>query len=310
MAALFNKRKPPAPARPGLPSQKDLFIRSLYPGNHVDLVLTREDASDVVEIRHSVIHDITRDRKLILAQTSPPILLSQTGQPLEVTFLCRLEDSSGVSKQLRTTYNTHLAQVIPNYRISADQYETALVVPLPARLEIASLRMHFRVEPKMDDNMRAYWSAGSFNSVIDAAIESFTQQLRREFWIREKHPRRLVRELNDSLQELVDQVYGKTEGIKQAYVKDISEGGAKLIHDRQIKFNPGDMQKLTLLYANDLWEVNVRVVRSGELDPEPHPSRIFTSVQFIDLDRHDRLRLAKLMQEMLRQNLVERARES
>lgn len=307
MAALFRKSKSTS-SRPGLPSQKDLFLRSLYPGNHVDLVLSVDESADVVEIRASMIHDITRERQLILAQTNPPLLPSQIGAPLEVTFLCRLEDVRGANKQLRTTYNTQLLQVIPNFRISADQIESALVVPLPARLEIASLRMHFRVEPRMEESMRAYWSADSFNNVIDSAIEGFTKQLRREMWMREKHPQRLVRELNDSLRELIEDVYNKTEGIKQAYIKDISEGGAKLIHDRQIKLRPGDIQRLTLLWENELWEVNARIVRSGELMPE-HPSRIFTSVQFVNLDKFDRQRLAKLVQQMLRKELAQRAAE-
>ncbi len=308
MVALFNKPKP-APARPGLPSQKDLFLRSLYPGNHVDLVLSNDDSVDVVEIRASMIHDITRDRKLILAQTSPPLLPSQAGLPLEVTFICRLNDARGESKQLRTTYQTQLLQVIPHYTISAEQTESALVVPLPARLELASLRMHFRVEPRMEESMRAYWSAGSFSNIIDDAVEEFSKFLRRELWMREKHPRNLARELSDRLQDMIGTVYDKTENMKQAYVKDISEGGAKLIHDRRFKLQPGELQKITLLLGSDLWDVNVKVVRSGELEPEPHPSRIFTSVQFVDLDRHERMRLSKLIQGMLRKSLAARAAE-
>lgn len=304
--SLFQKPKPVA-QRPGLPSQKDLFLRSLYPGNHVDIVLSNDDSPDVVEIRSSIIYDITRERKLLLAQTSPPLLPSQTGTPLEVTFLCRLQDSRGQYKQLRTTYNTQLLQVIPNYVIAQGKVESALVVPLPARLEIASLRMYFRVEPRMEERMHAYWATGSFNTVIDGAVDKFAKQLRRELWIREKHPRHLTRELSDSLQTLIEEVYNKTEGVKQAYVKDISEGGAKLIHDRQIKMRPGDLQRLTLLWGDELWEATVKIIRSGELEPEPHPSRIFTSVQFVEMDRRERQHLAKLVQEMMRKNLAERA---
>ena len=306
MAALFSK-KPEAPARPGLPSQKDLFLRSLYPGNHVDVVITPDDNVDVAEIRPSMIHDITRERQLILAQTHPPILPSQTGLPLEVTFLCQIIDPEGRPKQLRTSYHTQVASIIPNYRISATQTEAAIVVPLPARLEIASLRLYYRVEPQKDLSMRAYWSAEALSNEINSAIDKFARILRREFWLREKHPRRMVQDLQFGLQELVADVYAKTENVKQAYVQDISEGGAKLVHDRQIKFEPGEIQKLTLLWGEELWEVNVKIVRSGELGPEPHPSRIFTSVQFLDLSQPDRLKLSKLIQEMMRKELAARA---
>jgi hypothetical protein len=159
----------------------------------------------------------------------------------------------------------------------------------------------------MEIKMRAYWSAASFSEIIDRAIEEFTQQLRREFWVREKHPRKLARELSDMLQEMIEDVYIKTEGIKQAYIKDISEGGAKLIHDREIKLESGTMQSISLLLGSEMLEVDAKIVRSGELSPDPHPSRVFTSVQFINIHKSDRARLSRLIQEMMRKDLARRA---
>ncbi|MDR1396542.1 MAG: hypothetical protein LBJ14_02250 [Desulfarculales bacterium] len=305
MAALFNK-KPEPQTKPGLPSQKELFLRSLYPGNHVDLVLNRDESVDVVEVRGSVIHDITRERQLILAQTLPPILPSQAGLPLEVTFLCQVQDSDGRSKLLRTTYNTELAAVIPNYRISPTQSESALVVPLPSRLEIASLRLYYRVEPQVTFNMRAYWSIETLGNEIDELITAFGRTLRKEIWLREKHARRLAQELILPLQNLIETAYGKTDSMQQAYVKDISEGGAKLVHDRNIKLDPYEIQKLTLMWQEDLWEVLAKVVRSGELEP-PHPSRIFTAVRFVNMNAPIQVRMSRLMQEMMRKELANRA---
>jgi hypothetical protein len=267
----------------------------------------QDESSGVAEIRSSIIYDITKDRRLILAQTSPPFLPSMVGAPLEITFLCRLEQPDGESKQLRTTYNAKLLQLIAKYPVRSGEAEPVLVVPLPSRLEIASLRMHYRVEPRMEIKMRAYWSAASFSEIIDRAIEDFTKQLRREFWVREKHPRKLARELSDMLQEMIEDVYIKTEGIKQAYIKDLSEGGAKLIHEREIRLESGSMQNITLLLGNDMLEVDVKIVRSGELSPEPHPSRIFTSVQFINIQKSDRTRLSRIIQEMMRKDLASRA---
>ena len=208
---------------------------------------------------------------------------------------------------LRTSYNTELVSVIPNYQISPGQIEAALVVPLPARLEVASLRLYYRVEPQEDFSMRAYWSVDSFSDEIDDAVAAISQLIRRELWLREKHPRKMIQELAPQLHELIEQVYDKTENMQQAYVKDISEGGARLIHDRQIKLLPGNVQKLTLLWGDELWEVDAKIIRSGELEPEPHPSRIYTSVQFINMDSQDRQRLSKLMHEMVRKELVQRA---
>jgi hypothetical protein len=308
VVTLFNK-KSETQIRPGLPSQKELFLRSLYPGNHVDLVLNRDESVDVVEVRGSVIHDITRERQLILAQTLPPILPSQAGLPLEVTFLCQVQEGGGGSKLLRTTYNTELAAVIPNYRISATQSESALVVPLPSRLEIASLRLYYRAEPHVNFNMRAYWSIETLGSEIDELIAAFGRTLRKEIWLREKHARRLAQELILPLQDLIEAAYSKTDNMKQAYIKDISEGGAKLVHDRDIRLDPYEIQKLTLMRQEDLWDVFAKVVRSGELEP-PHPSRIFTAVRFVNMNAQTQLRMSKLMQEIMRRELANRSQNN
>jgi hypothetical protein len=306
VVALFDK-KAKAYTRPGLPSQKELFLRSLYPGNHVDLVINRDDSSDVVEVRGSIIYDITRNRQLILAQTSPPILPSQAGLPLEVTFLCQSQDGEGNSKMLRTTYNTQLLSIIPQYRLSPTQTESALLVPLPARLEIASLRLYYRVEPQGKFNMRAYWSTEALGNEIDELIASFGRMLRREIWLREKHPRRLAQDLTHVLQELLEEAYQKTNRMQHAYIKDISEGGAKLVYAREAKLPQDELQKLTLLCGEELWEVYAQVVRSGELEPEPHPSRIFSAVRFVNLNNQTKIHLSKLMQEMMRHELAFRA---
>jgi hypothetical protein len=305
VAALFDK-KAKTYTRPGLPSQKELFLRSLYPGNHVDLVINHDDSSDVVEVRGSIIYDITRDRQLILAQTSPPILPSQAGTPLEVTFLCQSQDGKGNSKMLRTTYHTELISVIPQYQLSRTQTESALLVPLPARLEISSLRLYYRVEPQEKFNLRAYWSTKNLGDQIDELIAAFGRMLRREIWLREKHPRRLAQDLNLNLQELLEDAYNKTNRMQQAYIKDISEGGARLIYDRELKLPQDELQKLTLLCGDELWEVTAQVVRSGELEPA-HPSRVFSAVKFVNLDPRTRIYLSKLMQEMMRHELAFRA---
>lgn len=308
---LGNKQpeKPVAgdPRKGAPPSQKELFFKSLRPGTHVDLVLERDDESGAMLARASMVQDITRDRRLYLAQTTPPLHHSRIGQDLEVTFLCRFDDIPG-GRWLRTGYRAKL-KAIESILLSSGMVEPVLVVDLPTRLEVTTLRMHFRLTPPTEYGLRAYLAASQLRDLINNQVNGFERRLKRELWNQDRHPKRIIRELTDALQALLETVYERTANVKQAQVVDLSEGGAYLVYDREIVLEVDSVHDLTLVWGDETMDVQARIVRSGELTPEPHPHRVFSSVQFLNLNLEDRRRLAKLLQEMLRKELARRAGE-
>lgn len=292
--------------KPALPNQKDLFLTCLRPGNHVDLVTKRDDDSEIVESHGSMLQDITRDRKLILAQTSPPLGPSRVGSNLEVTFLIRLDDVPG-GRLLRVGYSTPLVAVIQNYRLSGSVTEPVLVVDLPPRLDETSLRMHFRVVPPLEMGLKVFIGAATLRRVIEEEAVKFDHLLRNELWNREKHPKLVVRDLGEAVKLAVESVARKVEDVRQAEVADISEGGIRLTHPAAWSLQPQERVEVTLVWGEDTLDVEAIVVRGGELGTRGGRAKKFSCLKFGYQNLEIRRKLSKLVNDMLRKELAKRA---
>jgi hypothetical protein len=131
---------------PPLPKTKALMKAVLRPRELVDLILRLDLDSDDIEVRRSMLHEVDREGRLILAQTSPPILPSQVRQVMEATFLYRQPTSTG-NIWRRVGYRAPLMEVRQRYQVSPQVVEPALVFPGPKEFRASSVRLYYRVEP-------------------------------------------------------------------------------------------------------------------------------------------------------------------
>ncbi len=301
-------QKPRGGDRPPLPSQKELFLACLRPGTHVDLVIRRDEDEESVEARGSMLHDISRDRKIILAQTSPPLNRSFIGQYLEVTFLVRLDDVPG-GRLLRVGYATKLLEVIPDYQLGANLSEPVLVVDLPPRLDETSLRMHFRVVPPLELGLKAFVGASTLRNVIEAEAGQFDRLVRSELWNREKHPKLVIRDLTEAVRQLVERVSRRVEDVKQAEVADISEGGLRLVHPTGWDLADQARLDLTLVWGDDTLDLEANVVRTGQVEIRGSRAKNFACLRLANPPVEVRRKLSKLVNGILRKELAKRAEE-
>ena len=307
MASSFGGGGPSDPRKLPLPIQKELFLACLRPGSHADLVLNRDDDEETVEARGSMVHDLTRDRKLILAQTSPPLGKSYLGKSLEVTFLSRFDDIPG-GRLLRVGYAAKLLDIIPDYHLSPTLVETVLVVNVPPRLDETSLRMHFRVVPPLEYGLKAFIGAAALRKIIDAEAGKFEYSVRKELWNRQRHPKMVLRDLSETLKLMIESVNNQAEDVRQAEVADLSEGGCRLIHPRTWDMFTGKRLDLTLVWGDETLDAQAEVVRGGEVKSRGgSAARNFTCLRFVSPPVDIRRRLAKLLNEILRKELAKRS---
>jgi len=297
--SLVDSSEPPPPG------QKDLLLNSLRPGANVDLVVNRDHVHELADVRSSLLHEV-KNRRLILAQTTPPLSRAHVGREIEVTFLLHMNDVPG-GRWLRAGYTTELLEITPNYRLGPDLVETVLVVDMPRKLDQNSVRMHFRVIPPLDYGLRAFLAGANLRDIIEGEMDWFIKLVRHQLWDRDKHPRKMIRELNESVQQLVETVSYKTDNARQAEVTDLSLGGAKLLHPRDWELDHEERLSLVLVWGENVLELEARVVRSGEVEVRGGKNKAYTSVQFLSLSQENRRVLTSLLNEILRRELARRS---
>ncbi len=150
-----------------LPPQDVLRAACLRPGRPVELILATDLDRDLIDVRSSVLHDLTPQGHLILAQTQPPTTRSYVGRPLEVTFLARYHDIPG-GRWLRVGYQTPLKAIKEDYRLGPDLKETVLIVAGPKKLTGFTLRLDYRLEPSGDCGLQlCFWPDRTPLTILD-----------------------------------------------------------------------------------------------------------------------------------------------
>lgn len=151
MALFFGKKE----AGGKLPPQKELLSKIVRPGRKVDLILRTDLERDVIDVRHSVLHDVAKKGQLLLGQTFPRVPRSFVGQRIEATFLYRLEDRPG-GRWIRLGYAAKVLSILEDYQLGPSFRETVLVLSPPAKLEQTTLRLYFRLSPSREKDLRLY----------------------------------------------------------------------------------------------------------------------------------------------------------
>lgn len=136
-----------------LPPFKTLRLRLIRLRQLVDLVVRLDLEEEAIDVRRTVIQNIDRRGRILLAQTSPPVLKSMTGQKVELTFLTYSRSESG-GRWVRLGYNTTILDVIANYKLARNYRETVITVGGPSEFHISTTRLAHRVEPTLDMDLR------------------------------------------------------------------------------------------------------------------------------------------------------------
>jgi hypothetical protein len=191
----------------------------IRPGQSIRIVLNIDHIKEMTDVRSTTVFDIIQKR-LIIAQTYPPILKSKIGNAVIVTYL-----ANGKTGLVRYGLDATILELLSDYRLSAGNITRAAVLLRKSEAVEYNLRFFFRVEPP-----------GSSGLTLS--------------------------------------VYRKPVNIL-----DISIGGAKISHDRSVKFETGKIMTVSLSIDGEKFEVNATVIRTWA----PEEARMVKSLEFVAL---------------------------
>ena len=135
-------------------------MSELKPGISVDVVLE----SDPNRLRKTIIYDI-EGRKVILAQTSPPLLRSHLGEPVRVSFATKIK---GV-RDTRLAFCGDIVEFIRDYEMSSSQTVPAVVTEQRTELEEIDRRMFYRIAPSLNSGLEVLLGNEKI-SIIDISL--------------------------------------------------------------------------------------------------------------------------------------------
>ncbi|MDR2935692.1 MAG: hypothetical protein LBV70_07480 [Candidatus Adiutrix sp.] len=122
--------------------------RLLLPGRKIDLVLALDNLSGSADIRQSMVLDLRGDQ-VIVAQTDPPLLRSQLGRRLEVSFVHR---DIVTSEIIRWAWTASVLRLDNNYLLNPDEPKPVAVpviglsLPESSVLVRSNIRQAYRLD--------------------------------------------------------------------------------------------------------------------------------------------------------------------
>ncbi|MCB2186688.1 MAG: PilZ domain-containing protein [Deltaproteobacteria bacterium] len=150
---FFSGKKGEGSGGGDLPEQDELRTALLRPGRQVDLILDTDLNEDRIDVRSSILHEVTPQGFLVLGQPVRGLGPSRLGSELEVTFLFR-QFGRRDEDWLRVGYRARLLKILGNFRLADGSAENAILVSGPEKLGPSTVRLHYRLVPPLDFDVR------------------------------------------------------------------------------------------------------------------------------------------------------------
>ncbi|HPL63430.1 MAG TPA: PilZ domain-containing protein [Syntrophales bacterium] len=142
---------------------KSAEMDEIRPGLSVDVVISTDFAREITDVRRAIIYETSEDKKITISQTNPPLTRFYVNKGVTVTFFTRQK-----GKLIRAGYFGKVVDIL-QYRLQSGETVHATVIALKSGLDLFDLRMHFRVRPTSDSNMRLYYLSEQV-PIIDISI--------------------------------------------------------------------------------------------------------------------------------------------
>ncbi len=133
----------------------DDVLYYLEPNQDLDLIYDLDVDREYIDVRQTMIYDVKTDSHLVLAQTSPPVLKSDEGRRVEVTFVYRVV---GTDAYERWGFPTTILVVLDRQRLVSGVEASMFLVGWPRTFRKTGVRMHHRLEPSATFNPRFFFA--------------------------------------------------------------------------------------------------------------------------------------------------------
>jgi len=129
----------------------------------VNIIVSIDYRKEVVETKNSIVHDVL-GKKVIIAQTDPPISRTHMNKEVFVTYLDRQE-----GRPARYGFRAKIADFIKDYELASGQRVQAVALARESALEPYNLRMFFRLEPPDNCGIDIFVNGQKMN-ILDISI--------------------------------------------------------------------------------------------------------------------------------------------
>lgn len=113
----------------------------IRPGLNINIIVSIDHMREVVDVKNSMVHDV-EGKRIIAAQTDPPISRTNLGKELFVTFL-----EKGRSGPARYGFIAKVVDFVKDYELKSSQKVQAVIMQQTGDIEEYNLRMFYRLEP-------------------------------------------------------------------------------------------------------------------------------------------------------------------
>ena len=132
----------------------------IRPGDSVRVVLDKDDNNRVMK---GMVYEVD-GKRILLSQTSPPLLSSHRGLHARISFSTRGKDGPQ-----QRAFIASIADFIPGYKISSSQAVPAVVLEQKTGPQIFNRRMFVRVKPAWKSGLNAMYGSRKM-TILDISL--------------------------------------------------------------------------------------------------------------------------------------------
>lgn len=133
------------------------------PGIAVNIIFETDFLVNTTRVLKATIFDVL-DNRLIISQTSPPILRSSINRKIQISFITQVE-----SKPARFAASAIITNFIADYEMSSSLTVPAILLEQQTVLEEVNIRMFFRVKSVVGSNIVVLFGPEKLN-LIDISL--------------------------------------------------------------------------------------------------------------------------------------------
>jgi len=135
----------------------------IKPGSIITVVVDSNLNTEATDLRNSIVYDLI-EKKIIIAQTDPPILKSQNKKMITIISLTR--ERGGI---VRYGFSAKILDFIKDYRLSSSQTVPAIMVIPKTNPQPFNLRACYRINPPSRSGLEMFHSSYPLN-LLDISI--------------------------------------------------------------------------------------------------------------------------------------------
>jgi hypothetical protein len=135
----------------------------IKPGHSASMMFETDFVTTATRVMKSMVYDV-EDLRVIVSQTSPPLLRSHIGRRMQLSILTRVK-----SRPARFAASVVIIDMMNEYRMSSSLTTPAIILKQLTEMKEVNLRMFYRVKPVVGGDIVVLFGPEKLN-LIDLSL--------------------------------------------------------------------------------------------------------------------------------------------